>query len=54
MRYLVGYVEECTLKIKAFKMKQEMDKFIKSFKSDGDNWIYFKITKVGGKFKWLN
>ena len=37
-----------------FKSKKQALEFIKKFKTDNDNWIYFSIDKVGGKFKWLN
>jgi hypothetical protein len=55
-KIVVGYVENCILKVKTFSTKEAATKFVAKYKSKGldDNWAYFQVSGVTGKFKWLD
>lgn len=55
-RHLVKYVENCSPKIKIFKSKKKMNKFIKKFKSlestvkdPGGCWVELVVNNIKGK-----
>ena len=44
MKYYLHYVESCSPKLKLFKTKKAVDKFVKEFKTNNeDNWLDFIV-----------
>lgn len=58
MKYHVRYIEDCSPKLKSFKTKTELNKFLASFinkhgslDDKGDNWVEFSFK---GEFIKIN
>jgi hypothetical protein len=49
--HMVFYTKKCSPVFKKFKSLKQLDIFIKTFKSDEDNWIFYSITNIVGEFK---
>ena len=46
--YLLGYVQGCSPKLKVFRSKKALLRFIDAYKQSPDDWIDFYV-KIDGK-----